>query len=549
MKKMYRFKSWWIVGILLCVMGTFSSCLKSGDETIALENGDADVLLLGRWRVDCASIYESSEHVYISDLPEQTLIGTFFELQENGVGSMVQNETEQTISWIVSYTGSSCSLSLGNNTYNLISLGEKVMVLEIPYTVNGENVVLRYILTKHAAMDAEVAEPENAMQTISSSESAILNKGGFKLSVPQGAIPETDKGEDGQVAFSIQEFDQLPTALPEGVTAIEGTNLKFEPMNFTFRTPLTLEVPLKGYNASEVGLYRYDEATDHWELLPFSTVNDDRATVSIIDLGYFILAKKSTSLQTGGLFINKTYFESGYFYYVTLVPLNGDTNGVKRIGFAADGNDLYMSNVPLGEYQVLIAREQKENWQDVSAGTQFVNNDIVVNIEHVLQGGNGSLNSYTGWTELTNENIADGKFYWENGHPDYAWGEETKTYGTGKFQATLTWVNVSGSTTDYDLHLTVPGSTKDVYYGNKNVGAFELDRDWISTLGNATENIYSINDEFTTGTYKVRVQHFNGELGKRYNCRILIDGVVVKSVSGAISKEREYDDIYSFTIE
>ena len=549
MKKMYTFKSWWIVGILLCVMGAFSSCLKSGDETIALESGEADVLILGGWKVERASIYDAVDHTYISDLPEQMLLGTLFELKENGTGVMIQDQSERTISWNLSSDGIPFVLFLGHNTYDLISLGEKVMVLETPYTVDGESVILRYVLIKHTAADTEGTEQENATQIISSSESAILNKGGFKLSVPKGAIPENDKGGDGKVAFSAQEFDQLPAPLPDGLSAIEGTGMKFEPMNFTFRTPLTLEVPLKGYNADEVGLYRYNEATGLWELLPFSSVDDELASVSVIDLGYFILAKKESSVHTGGLFIDKKFFDAGYYYYVTLIPLDGSMDGIRRIGFAADGSDLYMSNIPFGEYKVELAREQKNNWQDASSATQYISNDIIIAINTPLRGGNGGFGSYTGWTELTTEDIAGHEFYWVNGRPDYAWGEETKTYGTGKFQATLTWVNVSESITDYDLHLTVPGSSKDVYFGNKNVGAFELDRDWISTLGNATENIYSINDEFTPGTYKVRVHHYSGVIGKRYNCRILIDGVVVKSVSGAITTNKQYDDIYSFTIE
>ena len=64
---------------------------------------------------------------------------------------------------------------------------------------------------------------------------------------------------------------------------------------------------MNGYNANEVGLYRYNEATGSWELLPFSSVGDDRASVSVIDLGYFVLAKKESSAQTGGLFIDKTF--------------------------------------------------------------------------------------------------------------------------------------------------------------------------------------------------------------------------------------------------
>ena len=99
---------------------------------------------------------------------------------------------------------------MGNNTYDLISLGEKVMVLETPYTVGGESVILRYILIKHTAADTEVTEQENATQTVSSSENAILNKGGFKLSVPKGAIPENDKGGDWK--SSILSTGNRPTS-------------------------------------------------------------------------------------------------------------------------------------------------------------------------------------------------------------------------------------------------------------------------------------------------------------------------------------------------
>ena len=133
---------------------------------------------------------------------------------------------------------------------------------------------------------------------------------------------------------------------------------------------------------------------------------------------------------------------------------------------------------------------------------------------------------------------------WNEGRPA-AWGEETVTYGTGKFQATLTWINESGNTTDYDLHLTTPSG--EVYYMNKRQGSFELDRDVIDALGNAVENIYSINDSFERGTYKVRVHHYGGATGKRFNCRILVNGVVVKSVTGV--QDSGYADIYTFAIE
>ena len=88
-----------------------------------------------------------------------------------------------------------------------------------------------------------------------------------------------------------------------------------------------------------------------------------------------------------------------------------------------------------------------------------------------------------------------------------------------------------------------------VFFTNKKQGCFELDRDWISNPGNAVENIYSVNDNFTPGQYQVKVHHFGGVVGRRYNCRVIINGVVVKSVSGAIGTNKQFDDIYSFNVE
>ena len=136
-------------------------------------------------------------------------------------------------------------------------------------------------------------------------------------------------------------------------------------------------------------------------------------------------------------------------------------------------------------------------------------------------------------------------WFWDDGRPS-EWGTETKTYGTGKFQATLTWTNPSSEFyTDYDLHLSGPNNLH-VYYSNKKQGCFELDRDWIRDPGDAVENIYSINDNFPAGTYVVKVNHFSGAMGRLYNCRIIMNGKVVKSVSGATGDTNE---IYRFVVE
>ena len=376
---------------------------------------------------------------------------------------------------------------------------------------------------------------------VSSSESAVLEQYGFRLNVPRGAVPSTSSGGDGRVAFSIQPTDELPAQLPSGYEAIEGTNVKIEPMNFTFNTPLSLDIPLQGYNAKDVVLFRFNDASNAWEIVPFSDVSDDNVSISTIDFGQYSLSRKTDiSDNLGGVHVSGRYLQEGYFYYLTLTPSSGNRNSVKKISFAANGSDIYMANIPLGSYTVTIVRENRRSASSSSSEIEY-GSGLTVNVRTSLVTGTDGFASYSGWTEINLNNV-----YWSSGRPDDVWGDATVTYGTGRFQATLTWVNSSGSIVDYDLHLVGPDFH--VYFSDKHSPNFELDRDWISDLGNAIENIYSINDDFVPGVYTVNVHHYSGVLNKRYNCRVIVDGVVVKSHSGAISTENATDEIYSFTI-
>lgn len=380
---------------------------------------------------------------------------------------------------------------------------------------------------------------------VSSSESSVIDYNGFRLTVPYGAVPQNSAGGDGRVAFSVQQTNEMPTDLPSGLTAVNGTNIKIEPMNFTFNTPLTIDIPLNGYDAKDVTLYRFNDATNAWEPVPFSKINGDgTASVSVIDLGQFILVTNNgTTSDFGGVHISNSCLQRGYYYYMTLTPVGGNTNHIKRISFSADGQDIYMSNIKKGTYSVTISRENRNDLSSaVSGRIETCSYTPSITVSTTLVAGNGDFSTYTGWTNIwINNNVS-----WTSGRPDAAWGNVTATYGTGKFQATLTWVNSTGNIVDYDLHLAGPGF--EVYFDNERTENFELDRDWTSQVGNAVENIYSINDNFPSGTYTVKVHHYDGVLGKRYNCRVIVDGVMVKSVSGAISTYEKMDDIYSFRI-
>lgn len=379
---------------------------------------------------------------------------------------------------------------------------------------------------------------DGGTSVVSSSESSTINYAGFKLTVPYGAVPKNSSGSDGRVAFSLQQTNEMPAALPSGLEVIPGTNIKIEPMNFTFNTPLIIDVPLKGYDAKTVTLYRFNDATNTWEPVPFIRINNNgTASVALIELGHFILVKNNgVTSNLGGVHITKNNLQGGYFYYLTLVPTTGNMYNIKRIAVTSNEHDLYMSNVPKGTYTVYVARENRNDLSSASGIIEYF--QTTINVVNSVIAGNGDFSTYTGWTELGFPSTS-----WTSGRPDGAWGIATTTYGTGKFQVTLTWVNSTGSVVDYDLHLYGPDFH--VFYSSKQSPNFELDRDWTSPLGNAVENIYSINDNFTPGTYTVKVHHFSGVTGKRYNCRVLMDGVVVKSVSGTTN---ETDDIYSFDI-
>ena len=394
------------------------------------------------------------------------------------------------------------------------------------------------IVLENGTID-EVSEGEQTT-VVSTDESKTLTKDGFTLTVPYGAVPQNNAGTNGKVAFSMSHPDNLPAPIPEGYTMVTGGDMKIEPMNFTFESPLTLDVSTHGYNPSELALLRYNENTGMWEIVPFSSVDSDYVSVSILELGYFVLVRKS-DMQLGGVHISKRYLDEDYYYYLTLTPIGSGSNTTKSISFASNGHDLYMANIPLGNYTVTVSRELRNSLSNASERVESYSTSVNASVDTRLVAGNGGYNTYTGWTEIELGNS------WRTGRPS-VWGETTVTYGTGKFQATLTWVNTSSSATDYDLHLYGP-SDMHVFYSNKHSTSFELDRDWLTETGNAIENIYSINDSFTPGTYYVKVHHFSGMTGKRYNCRVIVDGVVDKSVSGTINTNKLFDDIYTFTVQ
>ena len=519
-----------------------TSCIEDGEETIALESGDATELILGSWQVMRSELYDPTTQLYHSDMPEDNMLDAIYTFEEQYVGELAVEDAEaEAFEWSMDDYGE--RLVVDGTRYQIASLGASTMVWTSSRVVNDEAYTHHYILNKVEVTD----EPEedfgdNATQIITSEEGATFRRSGYTVVVPKGAVPRNSSGGVGQVALSFQMTDEMPAALPAGTTLMEQGNIKLEPMNFTFNSPLTVNIPLRGAAAHEVNVYRYDAYAGAWRQVPVSKINaDGTVSITVLELGQFIVVKNTNAsgdnkMTTGGIHIAKKHIQSGYYYYLTLTPQNASSSS-RSIAFT-NGEDLYMAGVPTGNYTASVTRERRNATTSEATSTESANLGTV-KVTNTLTKGSGGYSTYTGWTEVSLANVS-----WSTGRPK-DWGEATVTYGTGKFQATLTWVNVEGSVTDYDLHLTTPNG--EVYFSQKRLGSFELDRDWTSPLGNAIENIYSISDDFASGTYKVRVHHFSGATGKRYNCRIIVDGMVVKSVTDVV--DSGYDAIYTFTVE
>ncbi|MCD7972491.1 MAG: hypothetical protein LUG18_07460 [Candidatus Azobacteroides sp.] len=392
----------------------------------------------------------------------------------------------------------------------------------------------------------------------------ITTSEGHSVNVPSHSIPPTISGDDGTVTFSIEFEDDLPLPLPDCLE-LKSRVMKIEPFNFIFTYPLTIKFPLGNLNPSEVFVYYYNGGSNEWEYIPYSGFDSDRSgTIASFRLGYFILAEnKCNTDPLGGYRLIHPASDNGQYFYTVSFSYEGEGwnkgfriyNPIARTLPKANGTPesyTYIPYLPEGWYWMEIAREKRNS---INSAPEYIEYLTIWNQEDVsnfsgeyfreLSSPNPYYNmpEFEGWKDLIfHEDVS-----WLRGRPDY-WPAYTPTYGTGRFQATLTWINSYNNITDYDLHLYGPDGLN-VYFANKRSGVFELDRDWISEIGEAVENIYSTNNQLPKGEYTVKVNHYSGVSGKEFNCRVLLDGRVVATKRSSIERGGNMETIYQFNIE
>lgn len=392
--------------------------------------------------------------------------------------------------------------------------------------------------------DDNPAEPggdtgENKIVQINSlSSGSVSTTAGHKVQVIPGTVPQNSTGQSGTVTFSIETKVTPPKALPTGAS-LKSDYIKVGPDGFNFRWPVKVTIPFNNADAADIKILYLDPLLDKWVIVPANEIDATAKTISIdvLTLGYFCAATVSSgfskvtaddsdggfefaagdinyyySLTVGSVSAWKYSYQQAW--YSNILGASGST-GSQPTGGPKPPTHIHL---PQATYQIWITR--------TTPGTL----STLPKIEYYTVPATGTISqpvTYTsalstgqGWTSLS----LPGGGQWVEGRPSN-WLQPTVTYGTGEFQATLTWANTSSADSDIDIHLFGPNDMH-VYYGNmtSSDGSIKLDRDWQSALGNAAENIYSLSN-MPSGSYSIYVNLYSGD-AHDYSVRIVRSGSV-----------------------
>ena len=395
-------------------------------------------------------------------------------------------------------------------------------------------------------------------KSFTTSTSGYFTFDNYSIFVAKGTVPKLTNGSDGTVVFSIETkatLDSGISPLPVGYTLV-GKYVKFGPDGFNFAYPVKMQFNGTSETSAEhLVAMRYYPETGQWNRVTVANLDTVGRIIGIDGdsprLGIYALVRtpdKAFDSQGGIEYGSST---EPYWYTLTVKSCtftypsqyswfnNGTCVGYTfSSGTNATGtspiNPVH-AHLPQGQYEVWVSRKGTDGilYTYSVAAPVSINNPLVYT-------GWGSI---SGWTGLS----LPGGGTWVQGSPSN-WPTPTVPYGSGVFQATLTWINGSGNDVDLDLHLVMP-SGEDVYYGHlvANDSSFALDRDWTHPLGNAIENIYSLKTSLPTGTYHTKVYYFSGSVPKSFNARVLYNGNVT-NYSGSLSTAGQNVDVRTFNI-
>lgn len=394
---------------------------------------------------------------------------------------------------------------------------------------------------------------ESAVVTVKSNEGGqVSTASGIELQVIAGTVPENSVGNAASVSFSIETPVDAPAALGSGGEFVSSL-VKFGPEGFNFRWPVEMVLPYpEGENPEFLYVVNYDQTLEEWKIIPKSGIEVSKRLVRFdaINLGVYGLAKfpVSTKVADGRGDADGGFIFTGnseYYYTLTVASVSNykypyqaswSSNGV---GLSASSGYETTSGAPRSVVHMILLQASYQIWVSRTIpGTMSSSPKIetyslpasgVLDHQLLFNQSGSEVGWMTGGGWVTLSLPAGGS--WVDGTPN-TWPAPTSTYGTGEFQATLTWVNNSSHQTDLDLHLYGP-DTMHVYYGDdvSRDSLFQLDRDWQGEQGNAIENIYSLGN-MPSGEYTVKVVLYDGS-PVDFNVRV-IRGGTVKTYNGRL---------------
>lgn len=402
---------------------------------------------------------------------------------------------------------------------------------------------------------------EGATATYTSNDYGALNYDNFSLVIDRGDVPTLSTGAPGTVVFSLNTSSSVESGLPpipSGYSVI-GKYLKAGPQAFVFAGPVQLYFPASG-EPSPQNLYvmGYSSATNSWRIVPTSAIDTagKRIGIDVLEIEYYVLVKSTTSgdasdWRSGGCVFDYQELWTNFILTVKSVsPEKPEILNFYSGGFVGGvfSGPIFLG-CPEGRTKAIVPQGSMEFWVSKT----------------VCQGSDPQVYTYTlpasvtvsdplnfvGWS--TYDAVTYVPFTlppggtWVLGRPTGAGGWPTPTvpFGSGTFQATLTWHNSTGDAADLDLHLFGPNNLH-VYYGTPSSPNFSLDRDWRTTSGNAIENIFSTTPTVPAGAYEVKVKNYSGAT-KSFNVRVILNGAST-NYSGSLSQDQEVT-AYTFTIQ
>ncbi|MBS1519083.1 MAG: hypothetical protein JSS91_13435 [Bacteroidetes bacterium] len=401
-----------------------------------------------------------------------------------------------------------------------------------------------------------------ATKTFTSADNGTFEYDGFRITLKNETVPRFQNGTAGSVVFSMNTSSSSESgipALPSGYSVISKF-LKAGPEAFYFNVPVQVFFPAPSESSPQnLVVFRYSPNTMEWKIALTSAIDtsDKKIGIDVLELGYFVLAKKQSAdninsdFRQGGCVFDMEELWTNFILTVNTAALEKPeqlalfVNGF--IGSTYSGpifqgcpENKTKAIVPQGTITFWVSKTVCQG-SDPQVFTYSIPASVTVSDPLEFNG----WSTYDAVTYVPFILPAGGS--WVPGRPSSGisgWPSPTIPFGSGTFQATLTWYNSSGGVTDLDLHLYGPDGLH-IFWSNRTSANFELDRDWTSQLGNAIENIYSTTASIPSGNYTVKVQHFSG-VTKNFNARVILNGASINFSGSAASGEEI--TVYSFNV-